>query len=252
MDTIAEPVVTARLRDASHDPGAVLLEGVHAVKHALRFGAGIELIATDDRDRALALFADLAPDVLAQVAGRLTVVGSRSALEAGGRPVPTGVVAVAARPATPPPAAGGAPLVVLDGPRSLANVGAVVRMAAAADAGGVLCCGDADPWHPAAVRGAAGLQFALPVWRGTVDEIAGAPVLGFDAGGEPLDPAALPSGAALVFGAERSGIGAAARARCDRLVALPMRPGVSSLNLATAAAAVLMSWRLATGWRPGP
>jgi TrmH family RNA methyltransferase len=50
--------------------------------------------------------------------------------------------------------------------------------------------------------------------------------------------------AALVVGSERSGVGTALRGRADAVVRLPMTPGVSSLNLATAAAAVLYAWRL--------
>ncbi len=43
----------------------------------------------------------------------------------------------------------------------------------------------------------------------------------------------------LVVGTERDGVGADLRARADVVLALPMRPGVSSLNLATATAAAL-------------
>ena len=45
----------------------------------------------------------------------------------------------------------------------MGNMGACVRVAAAADAAGVLTTGDNDPWHPDALRGAAGLHYALPV-----------------------------------------------------------------------------------------
>ena len=48
----------------------------------------------------------------------------------------------------------------------------------------------------------------------------------------------------LVFGTERAGLSDAMKARADRVVALPMREGVSSLNLATSVAAVLYAWRL--------
>jgi tRNA G18 (ribose-2'-O)-methylase SpoU len=61
-----------------------------------------------------------------------------------------------------------------------------------------------------------------------------------DAGGDPA--AALPSDAVLVVGSERSGVGAELRGRADLVLALPMRPGVSSLNLATATAAALYRW----------
>ena len=45
----------------------------------------------------------------------------------------------------------------------MGNMGACVRVAAAADAAGVLTTGENDPWHPDALRGAAGLHYALPV-----------------------------------------------------------------------------------------
>ena len=47
----------------------------------------------------------------------------------------------------------------------MGNMGACVRVAAAADAAAVLTTGSNDPWHPEALRGAAGLHFALPVAR---------------------------------------------------------------------------------------
>jgi TrmH family RNA methyltransferase len=50
---------------------------------------------------------------------------------------------------------------------------------------------------------------------------------------------ALPDRPLLVFGSERHGLGPELLARADARVALPMRPGVSSLNLATAVAAIL-------------
>jgi TrmH family RNA methyltransferase len=59
----------------------------------------------------------------------------------------------------------------------------------------------------------------------------------------------LADGAVLAFGSERSGLTEALLRRADGRFALPMRPGVSSLNLAAAAAAVLYAWRLG---RPYP
>jgi TrmH family RNA methyltransferase len=127
-------------------------------------------------------------------------------------------------------------VVLLEDPRHLGNVGAVVRVAAAAGAAGVLTTGTRDPWDPAALRGSAGLHYALPVGR--VDgPPADRPLAAFDPEGEPL--AALPAGAVLAFGTERHGLSAALRARADVRVAIPMRAGVSSLNLATAVAVAL-------------
>ena len=73
------------------------------------------------------------------------------------------------------------------------------------------------------------------------------PLLALDPDGELLDPARLPSDAVLAFGTERHGLSDELLARADARLCLPMRPGVSSLNLATAVAAVLFAWRLSVG-----
>ena len=59
-----------------------------------------------------------------------------------------------------------------------------------------------------------------------------------------LHPRELPPRAILAFGTERYGLSDELLDRADLRLAIPMRPGVSSLNLATAVAAVLFSQRL--------
>ena len=49
--------------------------------------------------------------------------------------------------------------------------------------------------------------------------------------------------ALLVFGTEREGLGGEVLSRADLRVAIPMRPEVSSLNLATAVAVILYASR---------
>ena len=153
----------------------------------------------------------------------------------------TGVVAVARRPPVDPAAllaaAAGPPVVLLEDPRHLGNVGAVVRVAAAAGAAGVLTTGPRDPWDPAALRGSAGLHFALPVGRAEPGALGARPLVVLDPAGE--EAAALPEGALLAFGTERDGVSAELAARAAARVRIPMRSGVSSLNLATAVAVVL-------------
>ncbi|MCU1590869.1 MAG: rRNA methyltransferase [Frankiales bacterium] len=137
-----------------------------------------------------------------------------------------------------------APLVLLDAPRHAGNAGAVIRVAAAAGASGVALTGPLDPWHPAVLRGSAGLHYALPVLRVEPTDVGG-PLVVLDAEGDDLG--AIAADCVLVIGSERAGVGAELRARADAVVRLPMRDGVSSLNLATATAAVLYAWRLARG-----
>jgi TrmH family RNA methyltransferase len=213
----------------------VHLEGFHAVKHALRFAPDlVEQVIVRDRVAARVLGTQLAPDIVERL-----LAGAVEGLVAH----PTGVEARAQRPDDDraPLSRRQAPLVLLDDPRHPGNAGAVIRVAAAAGASGVAITGRLDPWHPAVVRGSAGLHYALPVLSVHADDVAG-PLLVLDADGDRL--ADVPDDAVLVVGSERAGVGPELRARADAVVRLPMREGVSSLNLATAAAAALYVWRL--------
>ncbi|MEU7317559.1 TrmH family RNA methyltransferase [Streptomyces sp. NPDC007083] len=241
---------TAESRWARHAADGVLLDGFHALKHALRFGARVPVALATDRRAALALAEELAPDLTGALDALLREVPGATLNALVPRAHPTGVAALALRdPASDPAAVGpgdrAAPLVVLDNPRNLGNVGAVVRLAAGAGAGGVLTTGDLDPWHPAAVRAGAGLHFATRVARRQVAELPDGPLLAFDPEGADLRSVAVPDRALLAFGSERHGLSAGMRARADRLVALPMRPQVSSYNLATSVAMALYHWMAA-------
>jgi TrmH family RNA methyltransferase len=234
---------------------SVLLDGFHALKHAVRFGAEVTVAVTTDRRATLALAGELAPDVRDTLDALLTEVPEETYRSLVPRPHPTAVAALAVRPSreanldrlrhTPR----GTPVVVLDNPRNLGNAGAVIRLAAGFGATGVVTTGTLDPWHPTVVRGGAGLHFATAVERLTVDELPPGPVFALDPEGEDIRGLKLPDDAVLAFGSERSGLSAELRARTDHLVALPMRPQVSSYNLATSVAMTLYHWS-ATGGAP--
>lgn len=229
---------------ARGDRTRAVLEGFHAVKHAIRFGAVLERTVAVDLADVAALAARLAPDVAERLAALVETVPPTVFEQLAPRPVPTGVIAIAVRPPDAGDLSATAPAVLLEDPRHLANVGACVRVAAAAGAAGVVVSGSRDPWAPEALRGSAGLHFALPVVHGEAPQ--GRPLVAFDADGGPFDPAALPDDAVLAFGSERDGLTAALTRRADAVVALPMAPGVSSLNLATSVSAALYAWRLAS------
>ena len=235
--------MTDRVRAARRDRGLAVLEGFHALKHALRFGAEVEAVFATDPDELERLAGELAPDLAGRFRELAVTVTADELRQLGPSPPHTGVVAIARRPhvdvdavlADPRPS----PLVLLADPRDLGNLGAAVRVAAAADAAGVLTTGTHDPWDPAALRGSAGLHFALPVAHVETVEPRGRPLLAIDPAGEPFD--AIPARAVLAFGSERHGLSGDLLARADGRLRIPMRPGVSSLNLATAVAAVLFA-----------
>jgi RNA methyltransferase, TrmH family len=252
-----------RFGRARRDPALAVLEGFHPLKHALRFGADILEVLTGDAAALERLAAELAP----AERERMLLLAREIEPAVFDRLAPlapsTGVMALAERTPVDPAAVladhRSAPLVLLEDPRDLGNMGACVRVAAAADVAGVLSTGTHDPWHPDALRGAAGLQFALPVARVRPEQLRklDRPLLAIDPDGDPIEPAALPARALLAFGTERHGLSRELLAHADARVGIPMRPGVSSLNLATSVAAVLYAWRLSsrpispTGGRAG-
>jgi TrmH family RNA methyltransferase len=238
-----------RFRRARREPDLVVVEGFHALKHALRFGAELVEAVAVDPHALERLAAELAPDLEGQLAPRVEAVDA----ETLARLVPlvprTGVVAIARRPPVDLPAVLAeprpAPVVLLEDPRNMGNIGACVRVAAAAGAAALLSTGEHDPWYPDAVRGAAGLHFALPVTAVESLPESDRPLLAVDPEGEDLVPGGLPPRAVLAFGTERHGLTGEILRRADARVAIPMRPGVSSLNLATSVAITLFAMRLA-------
>jgi TrmH family RNA methyltransferase len=224
-----------------------VLEGFHPLKHAIRFRAELVEVVGSDAEELAHLAANLAPDIVGCLNKVVKEVPMEIFEQLAPSAIPTGVVAIARRPSVsltellnnPEPA----PVVLLEKPTNLGNIGAVVRVAAAAGAAGVITTGEHDPWHSAVLRGAAGLHYALPVMRVATFPICNRPLVVVDPDGEPLQFGTIPARAVLAFGSERRGLSGELLVTADRHISIPMRAGVSSLNLATAVAVVLYAWR---------
>lgn len=132
------------------------------------------------------------------------------------------------------------------------NLGAVVRSAAGAGATGVvLPAHGAAVVTPAVCRASAGAVERLPVavvpnLARYLGEVKGDRLWAYaasadgDAGLWDLD---LTDGIALVFGAEGKGVRPLVRRSCDGTVAIPLEPGLESLNVSVAAAVALFEAR---------
>jgi TrmH family RNA methyltransferase len=234
-------VVIDRFAAARRDHRLAVLEGFHPLKHALRFGAGIIEVVAPDPDAVIRLAERLAPDVVNLVREAIAPVSSDVFARLVPQAPDAGVAGLALRPRVDPGEILGVAgrIVFLDHPNHLGNVGAVVRVAAAAGAAGVLTSGDRDPWHSTAIRGSAGLHFAVPVARVEAIPATPRPIIALDPDGSPLEPGIIPPDALLAFGSERHGLSRRVLDRAGLRVAIPMRPGVSSLNLATSVAVAL-------------
>lgn len=156
----------------------------------------------------------------------------------------------------------GAPLiVVLDGVEDPHNVGAILRSVHAAGASGVVRqTRHAAPLDAGAAKASAGAIHHVPV----VDVVnvaraledlgkLGVWTVGLDADAETdYDRVDLTLPTALVVGAEGSGLRRLVRERCDRLVSIPMRGRLGSLNVSVAAAVLLFeAVRQRNRGRPG-
>ena len=237
-----------RFRGARGDQSLAVLEGFHPLKHAIRFGAELIEVVSLSVEELASLAANFAPDIAEGFNKHVRVVPEDVFQQLAPVAPPTGVIAIAHRPTVsltevlnnPAPA----PVVLLENPRNLLNIGAAVRVSAAAGAAGVITTGVQDPWHPAALIAGVGLQYALPVTRTDILPICDRPLVLVDPGGETLQHGSIPTRAILSFGSERGGLSQELMASADHCVSIPMSAGVSSLNLATAVAVVLYAWRL--------
>ena len=198
--TRARAELERRFRQARSDPALAVLEGFHALKHAIRFGAAIEIIVTRDIGELVSLALSLAPDVGDTIRESAEETPSEVFARLATPPPDTGVIAIAHRPAVCAAdllanGARSAPAVLLDHPAHRGNVGAAIRVAAAAGASAVITTGPLDPWDPAVLRGSAGLHFAIAVARAETLDARRGPLIAVDPNGKPLDPDAIPANA---------------------------------------------------------
>ncbi len=139
-------------------------------------------------------------------------------------------------------------LLVLDGVQDPHNLGALIRTAACAGAHGVIIPKDRAAGITAVVeKGSAGATETIPVARvaniaQTLDELKREGFWIYGAAGDVagnLYSQEFTGHVALVIGGEGEGIRPLVRKKCDLLIAIPLRGGVSSLNASVAGGVVL-------------
>jgi 23S rRNA (guanosine2251-2'-O)-methyltransferase len=162
-----------------------------------------------------------------------------------------GMAAVVAGAAPAAPELGGAPdpdlVVLLEDVQDPRNLGAVLRVCEGAGVGQVLIRDRGSaPITPAVAKTAAGASEWLPIERitnsaATLEALKkdGFWAYGSDPEGEPPWRLDLTGKVVLCFGGEEKGLRHRTRTLCDATIGLPMRGRLASLNIATAAAAIL-------------
>jgi len=233
-----------------------VLSGIHPVAEALRTQHPLErvLVAQGAGGPRLQEIIDLA-----RKAGVPVRFEARASLDRlAGSSAHQGVVALGAarKYAGLDAVAAAALLVVLDGVEDPHNLGAIIRTAHAAGAGGVII-----PERRAAgitdvvAKAAAGALEHLPVVRvtnlnRTLEELKERRfwIYGLDERGDrSYDTTEYTSPTALVLGGEGKGLHEQVRRHCDVLVRIPMAGKISSLNVSVAAGVVLFEWKRRRG-----
>jgi TrmH family RNA methyltransferase len=224
--------------------GAFLVEGPRAVAEALTTGAPI---------RTLILCPEMAgADALGESGDRrVPILSVNDAVmnSLADTETPQGVIAVVDLPGPVLPTLDRrrSLVLVVDGVRDPGNVGTLIRTAAAAGCAAIVTtAGTADAFSPKVVRAAMGMHFHVPVvadvswdWLGPALAVLPA-IYGTEmAAAVAYDAVDWNIGAALVIGHEDHGLSAEARAWCRTTVAIPMAPGVESLNAAVSGAVIL-------------
>ena len=244
--------VLAEFQNLSGRDDAVILPGLHALKHALRFGADILLSLSPNKAELLGLANSFAPDTVEFIENSVVEIELgqyQSLIKDAHR---TGVVSIAKKPKInlKDVLATKKPIVLIEDCRNLKNLGAVIRVSAGADIGAVLSLSkQIDVWQPGVLIGSAGLNFALPCLNITDDDLSlikqTRTLIAMDPEGEPytkrpkIISSESPEPPVFIFGTERDGISPLLLNLSDEKLSIPMKPGVSSLNLATSVAIVV-------------
>jgi RNA methyltransferase, TrmH family len=235
-----------RLRRAAerHDE-EIVLEGPKQLSDALAHG--MKPIAVFVRDDV-----EMPPGVEAKTA---FIVADRAFRTVADTSTSQGIVALFARPRTSLASItdSGRALVALDAVQDPGNVGAVVRLAAAFELGGVVALsGTADPFSPRAIRGSAGAVLTTPVATDSASAFLaecarrGRPLFAAMPEGPSIADIVLPRDAVVVMGSEGRGVAPEIR-EAARPFSIPTSRRVESLNVATAAAIVIWELRRRTG-----
>ena len=228
----------------------VLLDGAHLVSAAIRSGISL-------RHAAVASDALNVPEIRAlrsELENRhVPMISVSSSVMAAISPVrsASAIVALAKRPQTAHAEVfqGPSPLVVIAcDVQDPGNIGALVRVAEAGGATGMIVSGtSADPFGWKALRASmgSGLRLPLTVCSTPTEAVADARrhgcriVATVPTGGRPLFDSDLSGAPAILVGGEGAGLPRVLVSGADERVTIPMASSVESLNTAISAAIVL-------------
>ena len=211
--------------------GEFVVEGAKSVREAVSRGFTIDLIAATVKGAALVSDLNftieiLSDDIFKSVSEEVS---------------PQGVLAIVKKPKIIADDVT-EKCVFLDGVGDPANVGAIIRSAAAFGYNTVLIADGADAYSNKAVRASMGGIFRVKVLAGTRAEMlkkVKVPLIVADMNGETLGSLKVPETHCLVIGNEAHGVSEELKSLAKIKIAIPMQNGMESLNAAVSAGIIM-------------
>ena len=236
VSSLQNPVIkrirSLAVRKGRREAGQFVAEGHAMLERALALGWQPDIfVATKPQT----IWEDVKP----------LLVTEKVMAELSGQNNPLDVLAVFSQRFQPHPAKEGLWL-ALEEIRDPGNLGTILRTADATSVSGIILAGSCcDPFSPEAVRASTGSIFALPIVNmkveGLIDFARAWPsdCVGTLSTAKQDFRRTYASPTLLLMGNETRGLSQALSAACNMQVRIPMKPGVESLNLATATALML-------------
>ena len=208
--------------------GVFVLEGIKPVREAINLGLSIrEIVCTENTCQEF-----LACDY------KVEVVSAQVFKSISEEVTPQGVLAIVFKLPYKVEKAQGNSL-LLDGVSDPANVGAIIRTAAASGFNNVYLTNTcADAYSQKAVRSSMSGIFRVKVMRGDIEEILSvisSPLVIADMNGQDVFNMDVKGDVCLVIGNEGNGVSDYLKKKANLTVKIPMQNGVESLNAAVSA-----------------
>jgi RNA methyltransferase, TrmH family len=239
------------VRDA-RNTDYIFVEGLRLCEEARRSALEIEAVVVSEELLQKERMAE-AIAALDQAARRSASVSEKLLESISYTKTPQGIIVLARRPESSEKRLVAAVdknslLVVLHQINNPVNVGAILRTAEAAGAGGVITTRNtSDPFSPKSLRGAMGSAFRLPIWAGPTYEEMIEWCRKQEIETVCADAEATlrhteydwTRATALVLGPESTGLTEAETKSASQVVSIPMHGAVESLNVSVAAGILL-------------
>ena len=237
VSSLQNPVIK-RIRSLSdrkgrREAGQFVAEGHAMLERALSLSWKPDIFVTTN---AQTIWEDVKP----------LLVTEKVMAELSGQNNPLDVLAVFRQRFQPHPTKEGLWL-ALEEIRDPGNLGTILRTADATNVSGIILAGNCcDPFSPETVRASTGSIFALPIVNMKVEGLIdfarawpGGCVGTLSTAKQSIFAAPTRHQPCCIMGNETRGLSQALSAACNIQVRIPMKPGVESLNLATATALML-------------